>query len=210
MSTDFLFCVPLRSVQSSALKQKHETKAKTCVLESMFLHCVLHDLFLFRVLCGVLWSTFWRSMNREKCIVKIKYIFTNKFLTLQNVTALFKKMSPLRKFLIFQHCRMINMRRVRFAYDLLFRSRRHGRQYVRSVNLHRDERGEFAALIQEIREHDPERHFIYFRMSVERYDFLLSLLRDDLNKKRNHRLPICASQRLAVTLRYRRLIVWSP
>ncbi|GAV07416.1 hypothetical protein RvY_17252 [Ramazzottius varieornatus] len=73
--------------------------------------------------------------------------------------------------------------------------------YIRPVNLHRQQKGEFYALIQEIRSEDPEQHHTYFRMNNETFDQLLEIVEPHIQHKTTHRLPIHAEERLAVTLR---------
>lgn len=90
------------------------------------------------------------------------------------------KMAAFSKFAQVQLLRNHSIRTALRAHNILFANRRRGREYVRKVNLHRCERGEFASLIQELRQHDPKRHFTYFRMSVERFDYLPALLKKDL------------------------------
>ena len=59
---------------------------------------------------------------------------------------------------------------------LACRSKRKRRRtvWVREIFTKRREQGDFHHLIQEMRLHDLENHFRYFRMSKERFDSLLS------------------------------------
>ena len=54
-----------------------------------------------------------------------------------------------------------------------------------------------------MRDSDREWHYDYVRMSKERFDHLLSLIRDKITKKDTHmREAITAEERLVITLRY--------
>ncbi|KAK0136289.1 Protein ALP1-like [Merluccius polli] len=91
---------------------------------------------------------------------------------------------------------LLNRRRQR-------RQRRDRRWYVRPLNTTRDQDGEFVSLVLPMRSLDEERHFQYFRMSAPKFDDLVSrVIRYLPDSHQNHRNPIGASQRLAVTLRY--------
>ena len=91
---------------------------------------------------------------------------------------------------------LLNRRRQR-------RQRRDRRWYVRPLNTTRDQDGEFVSLVLPMRSLDEERHFQYFRMSAPKFDDLVSRVIPYLpDSHQNHRNPIGASQRLAVTLRY--------
>ena len=83
------------------------------------------------------------------------------------------------------------------------RQRRDRRWYVRPLNTTRDQDGEFVSLVLPMRSLDEERHFQYFRMSAPKFDDLVSRVIPYLpDSHQNHRNPIGASQRLAVTLKY--------
>ena len=88
---------------------------------------------------------------------------------------------------------------------LLRRRRARGRKrtWVRKINLKRHERGEYHALIQEMRLSDQDSFYTYFRMTPTRYDQLLSLVGPAIIRQHtNFRSPISPGERLAVTLRF--------
>ncbi|XP_043212254.1 putative nuclease HARBI1 [Amphibalanus amphitrite] len=83
------------------------------------------------------------------------------------------------------------------------RERQQRRQWVRPVLLRREQCGEFHTLVQELRQHDPEGHRRYFRMSVIEFDEILVKIEPAITKQTTHlRDPIPAAERLAVTLRF--------
>lgn len=55
--------------------------------------------------------------------------------------------------------------------------------------------------MQRMRNGDVEYFKKYYRMTPHQFDFLLSLLREDLERKHVIREPICPAERLAMTLR---------
>ena len=62
---------------------------------------------------------------------------------------------------------------------------------------------EYFHLYQRLRDTDREFHYQYIRMSKERFDHLLSLIREDIMKKDTPmRKAISAEERLVITLRY--------
>ena len=62
---------------------------------------------------------------------------------------------------------------------------------------------EYFHLYQRLRDTDREFHYQYIRMSKERFDHLLSLIRADITKKDTPmRKAISAEERLVITLRY--------
>ena len=62
---------------------------------------------------------------------------------------------------------------------------------------------EYYTLYQSLRDSDREFHYRYVRMSKERFDHLLSLLRERITKKETKmREAITAEERLVITLRY--------
>ena len=62
--------------------------------------------------------------------------------------------------------------------------------YVRQLNIRRKENGENHDLIQEMRLIDPERHFIYFRMSKDLFDERLQAIGPFLARPETHKYPI--------------------
>ena len=61
---------------------------------------------------------------------------------------------------------------------------------------------EYFTLDQSLRDSDREMHYWYLRMSKERFDHLLSLVREEITKKDTKmREAISAEERLVMTLR---------
>uniref|UniRef100_A0A915KE83 DDE Tnp4 domain-containing protein n=1 Tax=Romanomermis culicivorax TaxID=13658 RepID=A0A915KE83_ROMCU len=79
--------------------------------------------------------------------------------------------------------------------------KRKRRWYVRPINISRNLTSVHHNLIKELRTRDRKMYFTYFRMSPEQFDHLLSKLQPDLCSGGNHRLPISAAEKLALTLR---------
>lgn len=78
------------------------------------------------------------------------------------------------------------------------RKRKH---WVHPINRKREEQGEFHTLFAELLD-DDQRFFIYFRMSVNSFNELYSLIKDDIEKQdTNWRKAIPAKERQAVFLR---------
>lgn len=73
------------------------------------------------------------------------------------------------------------------------------RWWVRSINVRRDEYGDFVTLFTELKE-DADLFFRYTRMDVDTFNELLQMVRPYL-QKRSMRKPICPEQWLAITLR---------
>ena len=85
------------------------------------------------------------------------------------------------------------------------RSRLRKRTWVRKINIKRREKGEYHALIQEMRLSDQDTcsFYKYFRMSPQRFDHLLGIVGPSLTRQHtNFRSPISPGERLAVTLRF--------
>ena len=61
---------------------------------------------------------------------------------------------------------------------------------------------EFWNLCQELKADGKENYFCYLRMSKERFDHLLSLVRLYLLKDPTRRVPICPEKRSVIILRY--------
>ncbi|XDV11211.1 hypothetical protein PO909_000212 [Leuciscus waleckii] len=80
--------------------------------------------------------------------------------------------------------------------------RRRKRCWVHPLNQRRRQQGDFYHLVAELRL-DSQRHHLYFRMSAEQMDELLSIIGPELTRQStNYRAAIEPKQRLAVGLRY--------
>ena len=76
------------------------------------------------------------------------------------------------------------------------------RCWVRDILKNRERQGAFKTLFHEMR-NDRELFFRYFRMSPERFDYLLTLVREQIEKKDTaFRKSFPGAGRLAITLRY--------
>lgn len=100
----------------------------------------------------------------------------------------------------------IQRRRKLFALYLLKkykRTRTERKIWVRRIYTahNRKLKGVHDTLIAEMRLSDPERHFNYLRMSACQFDELLHLVGPKISRVYHNREPICASTRLALTLR---------
>ena len=77
------------------------------------------------------------------------------------------------------------------------------RFWVRKIYAERLQKGEFHLLVQDLRLHDQEYFFKYFRMSPTTYEELLAFVAPIIVKQRTiMRDPVSPSERLAVTLRF--------
>ncbi|KAK7907089.1 hypothetical protein WMY93_015701 [Mugilogobius chulae] len=96
-------------------------------------------------------------------------------------------------------------RRKAFVLAILLarqRKERRRRFWVHPINQRRQQQGYFHNLIAELRQ-DSQRHHRFFRMSVEQFDEIISIIGDDLRRQTtNYRAPISPQERLAVALRY--------
>ena len=82
------------------------------------------------------------------------------------------------------------------------RKPRKRRFWIRNIFLQRKTRGTFRTLFQELLQ-DKELFFRYHRMTPSRFEHLLSLVEEKITKeKTNFRDPICAEERLSITLRF--------
>ena len=63
-------------------------------------------------------------------------------------------------------------------------------------------KGEFHTLIQDLKLHDAEYFFKYFRMNTTQYENLLTMIAPRIQKSSMKRECIGPSERLCVTLRY--------
>ena len=84
----------------------------------------------------------------------------------------------------------------------LSRQERRKRMWVRKTFRERKQKREFHLLIKELRLHDHEYFFKYFRMSPSKYEELLNLVAPYITKSSVKREAIGPSERLSVTLRY--------
>lgn len=92
------------------------------------------------------------------------------------------------------------------AYKLLQKrkkKKRRPRQYwVHDLYLSRQKEGEFHTIFRRLKD-DPENFLKYFRMSLNKFEDLLNLLREHLQRKNTKwRHSICPEERLAFCLRY--------
>ena len=77
------------------------------------------------------------------------------------------------------------------------------RFWQRGIFRDRKIHSEYFHLYQTLRDTDREFHYRYLRMSKERFDHLLSLVREKITKKNTIlREAITAEERLVITLRY--------
>ena len=85
----------------------------------------------------------------------------------------------------------------------LYKRKQVRRFWRRGIFSERELHSEYFHLYQTLRDDDREFHFNYIRMSKERFDHLLSLIREKITKKDTPmRKPISAEERLIITLRY--------
>uniref|UniRef100_A0A915IF05 DDE Tnp4 domain-containing protein n=1 Tax=Romanomermis culicivorax TaxID=13658 RepID=A0A915IF05_ROMCU len=94
---------------------------------------------------------------------------------------------------------------------LLLHHRRKKRQlerrwYVRPINEGRLLTGQFHTLVAQLELKDPEWYFKYFRMTPMKFHELAEMLKCELLKPGTHKMPIGPSERLALTLRARRIV----
>ena len=73
---------------------------------------------------------------------------------------------------------------------------------VRRIFQERETKGEFYLLVLDLRLHDEEYFFKYFRMSAMQYEELLSMVAPKIQKSSEKRKCIGPSERVCVTLRY--------
>ena len=79
---------------------------------------------------------------------------------------------------------------------------RRKRIWVRKLFQERYTKGEFNLLSHDLRLHDEEYFFKYFRMNVTQYELLLSKVAPFIRKTSKFREAIGPSERFCVTLRY--------
>ena len=92
-------------------------------------------------------------------------------------------------------------RRRAIALYLMWRQRRINRRWwIHPLNLERFQKSEFFNLYLDLRKYD-DRFFKMYRMHVNQFDYLLSLLRPHLQKQTTrYREPISPEERLVVTI----------
>lgn len=74
--------------------------------------------------------------------------------------------------------------------------------WVHPINAQRPEYGEYHHIMHDLKQ-DNERFHSYFRMFPDTFSLILDLIHDDVTKQSNgFRQPICAEERLHLTLRY--------
>ena len=82
------------------------------------------------------------------------------------------------------------------------KKKRERRFWVRKIFQRRSELGDFATLFQELKD-DREQFFRYTRMSLDRFNHHLILVKDKITKQdTKFRKSISAEERLAMTLRF--------
>lgn len=88
------------------------------------------------------------------------------------------------------------------SFGLLSTPKRQRRYWVHPYCSNREEMKRFTEFYSKIREY-PDKFFKYYRMSIQSFDELLFKLRLSLTKQETtFRKPICAEERLTLTLRY--------
>ncbi|CAN7945316.1 unnamed protein product [Ixodes pacificus] len=86
---------------------------------------------------------------------------------------------------------------------LLSRQRRPRREWVRFILRSRENLGEYHHLVRDMRLDDGRDFFMYFRMTRQRFEHLLSLVGPLLLKQTTFwRAPIAPAERLSLTIRY--------
>ncbi|XP_077492071.1 uncharacterized protein LOC144102781 [Amblyomma americanum] len=80
--------------------------------------------------------------------------------------------------------------------------RRRRRKPIRRLLRDRRQLGEYFTLVRDMRNGDGTDFFQYFRMSVERFDRLVELLRPLIEPRRSTVVSLSAGEKLAFTLRY--------
>ncbi|XP_029341007.1 uncharacterized protein LOC115033118 [Acyrthosiphon pisum] len=76
------------------------------------------------------------------------------------------------------------------------------REWVHAINKKRETLGEFHRLVPELKK-DTKRFHMYFRMTMEEFDFLHELIKPDIYKQNTQfRRAVSTEERLAVCLRF--------
>ena len=85
----------------------------------------------------------------------------------------------------------------------LFKKKQIKRFWTRGIFRDRKLHSEYYTLYQQLRDEEREVHYRYVRMSKERFDHLLNMVREKITKKNTRmREAISAEERLVITLRY--------
>ncbi|CAL1671957.1 unnamed protein product [Lasius platythorax] len=80
-------------------------------------------------------------------------------------------------------------------------NRRKTRKWIHEINMERKTKGEFYTLVPQLLK-DEKRFYIYFRMTIDCFDEIVNLIKDDIRKQHtNFREPIPPQERLAIALR---------
>lgn len=81
-------------------------------------------------------------------------------------------------------------------------NRKRKRFWIHDLYLVREEEGEFHTIFNRLK-NDSEKFIKYFRMSVAKFEVLLTLVKGDITKQNSKwRFSIGPEKRLAITLRY--------
>jgi hypothetical protein len=83
-----------------------------------------------------------------------------------------------------------------------FNLRKKKRKWVHDINLQRHVSGEYQTLMEQLRR-DERRFYIYFWKTTDKFDEVLSMIKDDTRKMdTNYREAISPDEHLAIALRY--------
>ncbi|KAK8758116.1 hypothetical protein V5799_004251, partial [Amblyomma americanum] len=88
--------------------------------------------------------------------------------------------------------------------------RRRRRKPIRRLLRDRRQLGEYFTLVRDMRNGDGTDFFQYFRMSVERFDRLVELLRPLIEPRRSTVVSLSAGEKLAFTLRWANVTFLQP
>ena len=133
-------------------------------------------------ICRAVTTERWKPLS--VVVVRLK--------TLLSVVALFAKKDEMNRQQMLLMALFLRRRRRK-------RKRQH-RFWVRDIIARRSEVGDYN-LFTEMHDHDHESFGRYCRMSPVQFDYILSILHETLSKEVTGRIPITASERLALTIR---------
>ena len=109
----------------------------------------------------------------------------------------FSKLTERNRVLLFAAIAVLRVRRRR----KLYKRKQLKRFWRRGIFRQRELHSEYFHLYQTLRDNDREFHYRYIRMSKERFDHLLSLIKEKITKKNTRmRKPISAEERLVGVL----------